>query len=126
MSEKISWSFSAQVTGGPSIKASADLTVDAYDKIEATIPQGGADTTVEVQPGTAGVKFLLITATAYEDLVYKVGSGTTEVTLDAAHVLLGEGAISLLEAYPTSLVFKNSSTTADVKVNILVGRDATP
>ncbi len=126
MPEKISWSFSAQVTGGPSVQASADLNVDAYDKIEATIPQGGAATTVEIQPGSAGVKFLFITATAYQDLVYRVGSGTTDVTLDAAHILLGEGTISLLEEYPTSLVFFNNSTTADARVNILVGRDATP
>lgn len=126
MSEKISWSFSAQVTGGPSVSASADLTVDAYDKIDATIPKGGAETTVEVQPGSAGVKLLVITASDYDDLTYKVGASAISVMLDAAHLLLGEGAIALFDEYPTQLKFKNASATDDVTVSILVGRDATP
>lgn len=126
MSEKISWSFNAQVTGGPSVSASADLTVDAYDKIDATIPVGGAETTVEVQPGITGVKLLVITASDYEDLSYKVDTSVVSVTLDAAHLLLGEGAIDLFAKYPTKLKFTNASITDDVTVSILVGRDATP
>jgi hypothetical protein len=126
MSEKISWSFSAQVTGGPYVSASADLMVDAYDKINATIPKGGTETTVEVQPGNAGIKLLVITASNYDDLTYKVDTSTIPVTLDAVHLLFGEGTIALFDKYPTTLKFKNASTTDDVTVSILVGRDATP
>ena len=125
MSEKISWSFKVQVTGGPSVVASDTLEVDAYDKIEAVIPAAGS-ATINVQPGD-GAQFLLITATAYEDLTYEVdpSDDTTVVTLDAAHVLIGEGAVSLLGATQNQFVFSNASA-ADVTVSILVGRDAIP
>jgi hypothetical protein len=129
MSEKISWSFKAQVSSGPSASLSGEVTADAYDKIDVTIPASttmSSPVTVEVQPGT-GVTFLLITAVSYEGLSYKVGtgSGATEITLDGPHILIGSGAVSLLVNTPDKFLFANTETT-DAKVSILVGRDATP
>jgi len=124
MSEKISWSFKAQVTGGPSIPASDTLEVDAYDKIEAVIPAGGS-ATVKVQPGDTGVQLLLITADDYDNLTYEVDSSGTSIKLDSAHILIGEGAVGLLGPTQKDFEFSNAGT-ADVTVDILVGRDATP
>lgn len=121
MSEEISWSLKVQVTGGPAITASDTIEVDGYDVLEAEVSAGGS-TTLNVQPGD-GVQFLLITATAYEDLTYEVDGSGTSVTLDGAHVLIGEGAVSLLGSTQQQFVFSNAGAE-DVTVSILVGRDA--
>lgn len=112
-----------QVVKGPKVSASDTIEVDAYDKIEAVIPVGGS-ATVNVQPDD-GAQFLLVRAGSYENLTYEVdGSGTT-VTLDGLHVLIGSGAVSLLGSTQKQFVFSNGGI-ADVTVDILVGRDATP
>jgi hypothetical protein len=123
MPEKINWTLNVQVVGGPKVAASDVLEVDAYDKIEAVIP-AGASATVNVQP-SGGAQFLLITASSYENLTYKVDASGTTVTLDDPHVLIGSGAVSLLGSTQSQFAFSNGSA-ADVTVNILVGRDATP
>jgi hypothetical protein len=128
MSEKINWSFKAQVSSGPSVSLSGEVTADAYDKIEVTIPASTAmssPVTVEVQPGT-GVTFLLITAASYKGLSYKVSTTTAdEITLDGPHILIGSGAVALLVNTPDKFLFANTET-ADAKISILVARDATP
>ncbi|HSJ58876.1 MAG TPA: hypothetical protein VLC95_16945 [Anaerolineae bacterium] len=122
MPEKINWTLNVQVTGGPKESASATIEVDGYDKIEAVIPAAGS-ATVEVQPGN-GAMFLLITASAYNDLTYEVDESGNPVTLDGAHVLIGAGAVGLLGATQNAFEFNNNGA-ADVTVDILVGRNAT-
>jgi hypothetical protein len=124
MSEKITWSFKALVTSGPSISITDAIDVDAYDKIEATIPKTGVATDVDVQPGD-GATFLLITASSYKNISYKVDSSVNAVTLDGPHILIGVGAVSLLNDTQNTFTFTNADTTADNKVSILVGRKAT-
>jgi hypothetical protein len=122
MLEKINWSFKVQVTNGPTLTESGELTVDAYDVVEATIPKTGDAVTIAVQPD--GAQFIYISATSYKDLSYTVDGGS-DVTFDAAHILIGEGAAGLLGATQQEFVFTNADTTADTKVRILVGRKAT-
>jgi hypothetical protein len=123
MPEKINWSLNVQAVGGPKISASDVIEVDAYGKIEASIPAEGS-ATVDVQPA-AGARFLLITADSYENLTYEVDAGGTTVTLDGTHVLIGSGAVALLGSTQNQFVFSNGGGE-DVTVHILVGRDATP
>jgi hypothetical protein len=123
MSEQITYSFKVQVKNGPSITVTDALDLDAYDKIEATIPKGGTATDIEVQPGS-GAEFLLVTATSYEKITYKVDSVAKVIKLDGPHILIGEGAVSLLGNTQKKLTFTNASTTADNAVCILVGRSA--
>jgi hypothetical protein len=118
--KKISWSLKVQVTGGPSVAASDTIEVDAYDVLEATVAAGDSET-INVQPGD-DAQFLLITATSYKDMTYTVDGGSG-ITLDGAHVLIGEGAVSLLGSTQNQFVFSNAGTE-DVTVSILVGRDA--
>jgi hypothetical protein len=99
------------------------IEVDAYDKIEATIPKNNVATQVDIQPGDAA-KFMLIVASTYKDISYTVEGEATVITLDGPHILVGEGAVSLLHDTQTYLVFKNANTTTDNKVSILVGRMA--
>lgn len=122
MSEKINWTFRAQVIDGPLMIASGKLVMDAYDKLEVTVSAGG-EKTVDVQPA-AGAHLLLITASAYDSITYRV-DGRDANTLDNVHILIGNGAVRLLGSTQKQFVFQNSSIN-DVVVEILVGRDLVP
>jgi hypothetical protein len=131
MSIKINWSCNVQVVNGPKISGADTIEVDAYDNIEVSVPksENGTDgtATVEVQPGAQDhVMFLLIQAGSYQDgpLSYQVEGSSKSVALDSQQLLIGAGAISLLDGAPTSLTFTNTGAT-DASVRILIGRKAT-
>ena len=123
MPKKISWTLNVQVVGGPKVSAADIMEVEAYDKIEAVAPAGDS-VTVNVQPGD-GALFLLITASSYENLNYEVDASGNPVTLDGTHVLIGSGAVSLLGGTQNQFIFSNGGA-ANITVEILVGRQATP
>lgn len=130
MSETITYSLTVQVVGGPKVSASGTLTPEAYDKIGLTVAKGDSDKEVNLQPDGADLaELLFIKASSYETpLTYTVNAknaATPKHKLDGPHVLIGAGAVSLLDAAPTKLFFTNGGD-ADVTVDILVGRDATP
>lgn len=129
MPEKIVYTLNVQVVGGPKLPVpTITLEVDAYDKILVNIEKNITNKTVELQPSTSAgqVQFLMITATDYKNLSYKVNKGSKTFRLDAPHILIGTGAISMLDVAPALLLFSNDSTTQDAAIEILVGRDATP
>lgn len=115
-----------EVAGAGTSSATYSLTAEAYDQIEVTAT-AGSSVEVQVQPGGSGqVQLLFLTADAYSsDLKYSVDGGATDVVLDAPQLLLGTGAVSLLDAAPKKITFANG-TASDVDVRILVGRAATP
>jgi hypothetical protein len=123
MGEKISWGYFVNIANGPSISVRDELEVEAYDKIQVTILDT-ATQKVDLMPAAASPVTLLIVNPANPDpgLSYEIGGNA--IKLDAPHVLLGEGAVSLLGG-ATSLSIKNT-TGADADVEILIGRDATP
>lgn len=128
MTEKITYSISIQVAGGPKLAAANPLDVEAYDKTRVTLVDGDSDKAVNIQPGGAGLaRFLAITATRYDDaLSYKVNdAGALAVVLNGPHLFIGAGGVGLLGGAPATLFFANA-TGAEVTVDILVGRDATP
>jgi hypothetical protein len=129
MPETINWSFTVQIPGGPQLARTGAVPVDAYDKVVKTIPAGSTvEVLIQPDPDTGDVLLVVVSAEPCGDwLTYKVNSGTTAVPLDAPHVLLGPGAVSLLAATPppTKLTIKNSdSQQRDSEVQILVGRKA--
>jgi hypothetical protein len=132
MSVKINWSCNVQVINGPKLSGADTVEVDAYDNIEVTVPKkpAGPDpgkATVEVQPGAqTKVMFLLIQAGTYQGgpVSYKVEGSSKSVKLDAQQLMIGAGAVGLLDGAPTKLNFENSGA-ADVPVRILIGRKAT-
>jgi len=125
---KIGWKLGVDVPSGPALSVARTVEVEAYDSIKVNIEKNATNKSVELQPGGAGkVKFLAIIASRYEDLTFKVnssGSGATEVTLDQPQILVGDGAIELIDPSPKKLFFTNASTTDDAAVEILVGRNA--
>jgi hypothetical protein len=133
MAEKISWSLTVTVTGGPKFQDSRLVEVDAYDKVSVTVPgdpAGGANVvTVAVQPSVTAsdVKFLYIRSSLYStpdgaELTYE-NNGST-VSLDGPLLLTG-GAVGLLASAPDALTFTNGfGLGSDAEVTILVGREA--
>lgn len=120
-----------EVSGAGTSSATHSIEVEAFDKIEVTVPgaTGGTpgEIDVEVQPGGTGqVQLLFITADSYsEDLTYSVTGGTSDVVLDAPQLMAGAGAVALLGTAQNTFTFSNADSSA-VGVQILVGRDATP
>jgi hypothetical protein len=128
--------MSVQVTvaGGPSWKINASDEVEAYSVIDVTINAEAADRAVEIQPATdaARVSLLLIQSDLYgPEITYKASSGAADsdpVTLHGPHVF-GRGLASLFGLDVLSLKFSNTNAAATNKharIQILVGRDATP
>jgi len=134
MSENIVLSATITIPNGPKMPLNRTLTVEAYDKIDVTVPSGTTDMTVDLQPSAAGqVLLLLVTSDWYgATLSYKANSAAgNPYTLDEPHLLTGKGAMAMLEssAAISKLLFSNTTagpSAKDAKVQILVGRDATP
>ena len=137
MGERISWNTTVQVTGGPKISLSRTRDIDAYEKISIQIPSSDPPDSVivEVQPTEieGQVQFLLIYADHYDSeghLICGVDnepslSGTVILPLDGPQLLIGPGAIGLLgRSPPQDLYFVNTLTDTEVKIDILVGRNA--
>lgn len=125
MPGKIDWSFNVIVDGGPKFSDARSVTVDAYDKVDAKVGKKSS-VTVKVQPSEdAGkVQFVLIMSTKYDDkLTFKVDGGANNIKLDEPQLLVGDGAVSLLnkDKSPKEFAFTND-LDADVVVQILVGR----
>lgn len=127
----LSYTLTVQIANGPRLASAGSLNVTAYDKIEVTVPgaAGGADgtVTVAVQPSNSDrIELLMITASRYssDSLRYHEDApGATDITLNGPVVLVGPGAVGLVSAAPTSLVFDNPAATPTA-VEILVGRTA--
>jgi hypothetical protein len=129
MPETIVLTLGAEVASGPTVKESRTLTVDAYDKISVTIPDGTSNQEVALSPGGAGtMRLLIVKSSVYGDaLKYTVNAGTADHVLDQPHVLIGIGAVGLYGSEPAKLVFDNAlGAGKDAQIQILIGRDATP
>lgn len=122
------------ITGGPGWTIVHRETVDAYDVIDVVIDPGTTDRVVEIQPGPAAqVSLLAIQSSLYgPELQFKTSDGTTD---SAAVALLGpqvhgSGVATLFSVPPLSLKLSNTHPASDLtkraRVQILVGRDATP
>lgn len=121
MPEKIKWNCVAQVLNGPSVSSVVEIEPDAYDKFEVLIIDS---TTQAVDLVPSGKVFLLIVNPKKPDKKLTYDLGGSPIALDGPLTLIGEGAVSLLGG-ATSLTFTNG-TGADVIIEILIGRDATP
>ncbi len=128
MPETLNWSFSIEAVQGPRISGSNTMQVDAYDKLSVSLEAGATDVDVQIQPAnTAGrVQLLVIRASAYDAaLTFSADSGATRFARDGPVVLVGSGPVSLLAAAPQTLRLSNG-TTADVTIDVLVGRNPAP
>jgi hypothetical protein len=116
--EKVTWNCAVQIPGGPVVSVGDQMEIVGYEKYRLIIADGGTGT---ASVGEAdGVQLLAIVPDKPSaDLTYKIGS--TEISLDRALVLAGEGAVSFVEDVFPDIKIKNA-TGGDVSVDILVVR----
>jgi hypothetical protein len=134
MTINISWKLTVQVQSGPDILIASTVQADAYERIEARIPDTSGSTTappttIDVQPGAVKkIKLLLIRSTRYgDDLKYQVHDNTTPVRiLNDAVFLVGAGSLDLLEGstVPLDKLLVTNTTGHEVVLEIIVGRSA--
>ncbi len=125
----INVSANIMVAGGPNLAFNRPLDVDAYDKIDVTVPGTTTDKEVDLPGGP--VQFIAIMSDWYgNDLTYKINTTTaTSFNLNQPLLFIGADAVLLLGSAPTKLFFSNTTTgttAKDAKVQMLIGRDATP
>ena len=128
MSETIVLAINVGVPNGPTMSINQTIVVDAYDKFDVVVPDSPTGpTTVNIQllpSKTGAVKFLMVSSDLYDEkLSYKINSASTVYMLDGPHLLIGGGAVSLLNSVPEKLVLTNG-TGKNAQVRILIGRKA--
>jgi hypothetical protein len=102
------------------------IPVAAYDVVVLTIPASTNNVAVPIQPSSTpgDVVFLVVSSSQYDAGVnYTVDAVAATHVLDAPHILVGSGAVSLLNSAspPQKLTF-NNTLTKDINVQVVVGR----
>ena len=124
---KINWQFQGAIPGGPAFTINQPtIAVDAYDVAAVTIPATASNVEVPIQPssGAGDVVFLVVSSSQYDPgLSYTVDALGVSHALDGPHILIGSGAVGLLNsaAPPQKLTF-NSTLSKDANVQVVVGR----
>ena len=132
MPTNITWKLNLEVQSGPKVSEARTVQVDAFDRIQVTVPDDAVTPgplEIEIQPGGPGqIKVLLIRSNVYgDDLKYQVHDNTTdERVLNDALFLAGGGSLDLLEdaAAPLDKLLVSNKTGGPVLLEIIVGRTA--
>lgn len=136
MPERINWSLSVEVQGGPRIAERGSVAVEAYGKVQATVEKKTSagkivPAELEIQPtAPAGVQLLLITSDVYDpELTYCAGTKKSDPSkrtpLDAPQLFVGAGALKLLGSDITKFFFYNNLDGGKkASISIIVGRTA--
>jgi hypothetical protein len=123
----VTWQFQAVVPGGPSLTLNQpSLDVSGYDVVSVEVPGATNNFAIAVQPSAgAGTVILMIVSSSQYDpgISYTVDAVGVSHVLDGPHVLVGSGAVSLLNsgAPPQKLIFNNTLANA-ITVQVLAGR----
>jgi hypothetical protein len=122
------------LVGGPEWNIEHRQDVDAYDVVELILDAGTTDRVVELQPAAgARINLFAIQSSLYgSQITFKASDGGTD---SGAIALLGpqlyaNGAAALFSVAPRSIKLSNAHPAGDAtkraRVQILIGRDATP
>ena len=131
--ERISFSVTIQVAGGPSLPIAGTLEVEAYEKFDIAVPPSVAGTNgsakISVAPVDISKVQLLVIISDINDgtIKFQHSSSSTSppqgvIDLKGPMTLIGTSAVSLLNEI-ADLTFTNSGSQA-ARVTLLVGRDA--
>lgn len=119
----IDYSLRVAVDGGPTLTKTDTLEVGAVDVIKGTAAKSGGTASLDVQPeDIAGIEFVCIESSNYENLALVVDGDESALTVDGPIMLIGAGAVALLQATQLHFVFTNSDTVAAANIRITVGR----
>jgi len=134
---EVKMSMNLKVTGGPALAVNFVENVEAYDVIEVTVPPATPELEVQLQPAAAErVNLMLIQSDRYgAEITYMASDGPNDSNPVALHgpQMFGRGVLSLFGLDVLSLKFGNAhpapaagAQPLNARVQIVVGRDATP
>ena len=122
MTEKITWTFKMQASGGPTITAANTLNLETYVKTSVTVSNG---TPVAVE-FVAAPTLLAVTASKYEDggdfVTYQINGAGAAKNLDGPLVFVGAENVQLIDANLASLTFTNPFPD-DITIDVFSGKD---
>lgn len=119
----IDYSLRVAVDGGPTLLKTGTVEVGAVDVIKGTAAKSGGTASLDVQPeAITGIKFVCIESTNYEDLLLSVDGDVTALVVDGPIMLIGAGAVAMLQATQLHFVFTNRDSVAAADIRITVGR----
>ncbi len=127
-------SIKLSLVGGPEWNIEHRQTIDAYDIVEVILDPGTTDRVVELQPAPAPrINLFAIQSSLYgAEITFKStdgGSDSSAIALLGPQIY-GNGGAALFSVVPRSIKLSNSHAAADLtkraRVQILIGRDATP
>ena len=126
--------LSLDVAGAKSTLLVPALTVAAVDRVSIKLPKAPSSGTptahvVKAAPAGVDVQLLLITSGRYDIAgkgvrLLKTATDTTGIPLEAPLFVAGAGSVSAAPVQASELRLVNDSTTEDITVEILVGRNA--
>ena len=122
MSEKINWSFSAQVLKGPVISGGGNLDVKGYEKIDLKLVKDVGTDSASIT-NFSSVSLLIISSDTYDPLITYAGNHELAIAtckLDGPHIFIGQMAADFLKKNNT-ITFTNGSPN-DIEIQILIGR----
>lgn len=124
--------FKAEIVFNPGARfvVNQKIPMNAYQIIDVIIPSNtlqSAPLEVDVLAGAiTTVSFLAVLSDRYGmELSYQIGAGPFHA-LDQPHLFSGSGAVSMIATDTEKFFFSNTDGTMDARVQIIVGRDATP
>jgi len=119
MPETISFSFNAQVSGGPALAGSREIPVSGYEKLVVAVAKDTDSAELPLLPdGVAADLVIVVASPPAASVTYDAGKGPQG--LDSPVLLLGDHVRLLGDPLP-SLKFHNGSD-ANVVVEVFVGR----
>ena len=119
----IDYSLRVAVDGGPTLLKTGTVEVGAVDVIKGTAAKSGGTASLDVQPeAITGIEFVCIESTNYEDLLLSVDGDETALVVDGPIMLIGAGAVAMLQATQLHFVFTNRDSVAAADIRITIGR----
>ncbi|MBN9658102.1 MAG: hypothetical protein J0H49_07980 [Acidobacteria bacterium] len=111
-----------QVSGGPNVGVSWQISADGLDRITVTVPKAG-NKSVDLQPAAADKLLLLIMSSSKYDalLTYKFDPAGSAYKLTQPQVLSG-GDLAVKAGAAAGPISIANGTTADVTVDVFVLR----
>lgn len=127
--ESITLTEKVEVLGGETMTETPQITADAYDSYNVTLPPTTSDMEVTLGGVLTDVSVFAIKASSYPTtagvplLSYKVHDSTNPAVLMSAMQLLAGGAVALLPG-DLDKIYLSSTHTVAVTVEILIARTA--
>jgi hypothetical protein len=118
----IDYSLRVAVDKGTTLSRTGTVEVGAIDVVRGTAAKSGGEASFDVQPeAITGIEFVCIESSNYANLTLEVDGGAA-ITVDGPIMLIGAGAVAMLQATQNYFVFTNADTVSNANIRVTIGR----